>query len=147
MARSKRPKVGYKNPPVASRFRPGVSGNPRGRPKGSKGFAALLRKELRARIDVNGRSGGQQKMSKERIMAAQLVNSAIREPKFIPTIMKLMGLEAEGDGESPAEAFVSDRPEDKIVIDNIVRRIRLGSESPPAEPVSNAENPNPKDSE
>ena len=26
-------KVGYRNPPAASRFRPGVSGNPKGRPK------------------------------------------------------------------------------------------------------------------
>ena len=29
-------KVGYKNPPVHSRFKPGQSGNPKGRPRGSK---------------------------------------------------------------------------------------------------------------
>lgn len=29
-------KVGYKNPPLHSRFKPGQSGNPNGRPKGSK---------------------------------------------------------------------------------------------------------------
>lgn len=29
-------KVGYKRPPEATQFKPGVSGNPHGRPKGSK---------------------------------------------------------------------------------------------------------------
>ena len=29
-------KVGYGRPPLTTRFKPGESGNPRGRPKGSK---------------------------------------------------------------------------------------------------------------
>ena len=33
-------KVGYGNPPAASRFRPGVSGNPKGRPKREKSSVA-----------------------------------------------------------------------------------------------------------
>ena len=34
--------VGYGRPPKASRFKPGQSGNPRGRPKGAVGFKATL---------------------------------------------------------------------------------------------------------
>lgn len=37
--------VGYGKPPVATRFRPGVSGNPRGRPKGSKNKRPGLKEE------------------------------------------------------------------------------------------------------
>jgi hypothetical protein len=37
---SKSYEVGYGKPPVESRFKPGQSGNPRGRPKGSKNRAA-----------------------------------------------------------------------------------------------------------
>lgn len=37
--------VGYAKPPAGSRFRPGVSGNPRGRPKGSKTRRPALNEE------------------------------------------------------------------------------------------------------
>jgi hypothetical protein len=36
--------VGYGRPPKASRFKPGQSGNPRGRPKGAVGFKVTLEK-------------------------------------------------------------------------------------------------------
>jgi hypothetical protein len=38
--------VGYGRPPKARRFKPGQSGNPRGRPKGAVGFKATLEKVL-----------------------------------------------------------------------------------------------------
>lgn len=38
-------KVGYAKPPAATRFRPGQSGNPRGRPRGAKNKASALNEE------------------------------------------------------------------------------------------------------
>jgi hypothetical protein len=40
--------VGYKRPPSHTRFRPGRSGNPTGRPKRKPTFQAVLREELSA---------------------------------------------------------------------------------------------------
>ena len=48
--------VGYAKPPRAHQFKPGVSGNPRGRPKGRKNEATMLDELLFQRIPV--RQGG-----------------------------------------------------------------------------------------
>ena len=39
-------KVGYRRPPKKSRFKPGQSGNPKGRPKGTKNLKRDLIEEL-----------------------------------------------------------------------------------------------------
>lgn len=44
--------VGYGRPPVATRFKPGQSGNPRGRPKGAKNVDTILRDVLMQQIRV-----------------------------------------------------------------------------------------------
>ncbi len=42
--------VGYGKPPVATRFKPGVSGNPRGRPKGAKTVRSFRHEDRLKRI-------------------------------------------------------------------------------------------------
>jgi hypothetical protein len=38
--------VGYGQPPVASRFKPGTSGNPKGRPRGAKNLKTLVKEAM-----------------------------------------------------------------------------------------------------
>jgi hypothetical protein len=45
--------VGYGNPPKDTRFKKGVSGNPKGRPKGSLNVATILIRSLRKRVVIN----------------------------------------------------------------------------------------------
>ena len=47
--------VGYGRPPRAHQFEPGQSGNPRGRAKGAKNEATILRELLQRKIDVRER--------------------------------------------------------------------------------------------
>jgi len=42
--------VGFGKPPRSTRFKPGQSGNPNGRPRGAKNFAVAIEQELAPRI-------------------------------------------------------------------------------------------------
>ncbi len=44
--------VGYSRPPIKNRFKKGVSGNLRGRPKGRINAADMLRKELNRKVTI-----------------------------------------------------------------------------------------------
>lgn len=78
--------VGYKKPPEATRFKPGESGNPKGRPKGAKNFATAIEEELKARITIN-ENGKRRKISKREAIAKQLVNKAASgDSKAIPLL-------------------------------------------------------------
>src|SRR5208282_1497815 len=67
--------VGYGKPPQATRFRKGQSGNPRGRPRGSRNFASLVEEALAEPVAIN-ENGRRRKASKLQVIVKQLVNKA-----------------------------------------------------------------------
>lgn len=69
--------VGYGKPPKHSRFKPGQSGNPKGRPKGARGFKAELDEELKQLITVT-EAGRTRKLSKQRAMIKALFAKALK---------------------------------------------------------------------
>src|SRR5262249_51642198 len=81
--RSERPnslafyKVGYGKPPAGHQFKAGYSGNPKGRPKGSKSTATLLREILDRKVEV--RSGNRlRKISVREAMLTRFAESALK---------------------------------------------------------------------
>lgn len=69
--------VGYGKTPKETRFKPGQSGNPRGRPKHSKNTATILAEELNERISL--REGSKQVIiTKKQAMVKQLMNKAVQ---------------------------------------------------------------------
>jgi len=69
--------VGYKKPPESSRFKPGQSGNPKGRPKEVKNLKTDLEEELSQRINV--REGERSKtVSKQRALVKSALSKALK---------------------------------------------------------------------
>ena len=69
--------VGDKKPPLHTRFKPGVSGNPRGRPKGSVNLRTRVTQQLRQVVPVT-RNGRPAKMRKADLIARQIVDTAAK---------------------------------------------------------------------
>ena len=67
--------VGYGCPPKSGRFKPGQSGNPKGRPKGSKNTATILQEELNSRVPIR-ENGKLRNIPKRRAAIKQQVNKA-----------------------------------------------------------------------
>ena len=69
--------VGYRRPPKSTRFKPGASGNPKGRPKGSRPVGAVLQEIIRQKVSVT-ENGTTRRLPVLEIMLRRLANDAMR---------------------------------------------------------------------
>ena len=114
--------VGRGKPPQHTQFVKGKSGNPKGRPKGSRNFATVIQNELKRRIAVN-EDGKRKKITKREAVAKQLVNKAAAgDPKILPVLLN----EARPYEAAAASSMQSDTmsEDDRMVMDGILRRLR-----------------------
>jgi len=83
-------KVGYGNPPLKSRFKPGVSGNPKGRPKGRVNLKTVLQMELNRTITVK-EGGRNRRLRKGDAWIIKTINSALsNDPKAGAMLINLL---------------------------------------------------------
>jgi hypothetical protein len=114
--------VGYKKPPRHTQFRPGMSGNAKGRPKGAKNFATVIEEELRARIEVT-ENGRRKRISKREAIAKQTVNrAAAGDLKATSTLLNEARFH-ESQNQGPIAQAPVLGPEDQMVMRNILQRI------------------------
>ena len=117
--------VGYGKPPVATRFKKGQSGNPRGRERGSRNLAQLIEAELDQRITVT-ENGQRKTISKREAIAKQLVNKAVGgDQKAIPLLL-VEARSAEADADKGPARVPWRAEEDQKVMLGLLKRLRGG---------------------
>lgn len=116
--------VGKGKPPKNTRFKKGQSGNPKGRPKGSKGALKILDDALREKVQVmeNGRP---RIVSKLELAITQLVNTAATgDPKALQRLLPLI-MVMEGKKEQEAVKEAVDDATDELVMHNLRKRLKM----------------------
>jgi len=82
--------VGYRRPPADRQFKPGQSGNPKGRPKGSKNFVTTFAAILNRPIKIRDRNNGKTRtVSKLEVMIESITNKAMAgDAKAFATVIQ-----------------------------------------------------------
>lgn len=111
--------VGYGKPPAATQFQKGQSGNPKGRPKGSKNLATIVRQAANERVTIVVK-GQQRSITKLEAAAKQLANKAAQgDLKAMQMLLpQLAALDASVVAQ-PLEVIADD---DKAVMASLMKR-------------------------
>jgi Family of unknown function (DUF5681) len=111
--------IGYKNPPMHARFKPGQSGNPSGRAKGSQNLKTLFNKILKEQISLREGSAVRQVSKAEALMRGLVIGALKGDTRSIGTLFRFA--EQTGQFEEPAEPITA------------IRRVIFSWKSPGAE--------------
>ena len=97
--------VGYKRPPVHSRFKPGQSGNPSGRPKGSQNFKTLFDKILKEEVSLREGADVRKVSKAEAVMRGLVVGALKGDARSLGTLFRLA--EQTGHFEEPSSQITA----------------------------------------
>lgn len=133
-ATPKQYEVGYGKPPKSTQFKPGQSGNPKGRTKGSKnGIYTYIKHELNSSITLTDGS----KIIQEQGFARQLTNKALRGD--IQSQKLLFNIHQKGQRKDKAELFMGRLIKEGYVteemIDNFLYHNKIISSAKPCDPI------------
>jgi hypothetical protein len=81
--------VGYGKPPLSTRFKPGTSGNAKGRPTNSKNLKTLIRQALTAKISIREGSSNRRVSKIEGVVLRQLENALKGEDRAAMAVIKM----------------------------------------------------------
>jgi Family of unknown function (DUF5681) len=123
-------KVGYGRPPLHGQFKPGTSGNKKGRPKGARNAKSLVEEVANSPVTVR-ENGKARKTTKLRAMLeAAAVNAMKGDIRALNAFIALLIRTGHLDQSENDELMTSLPDEDEAIIGDYVRRQFAGVESP-----------------
>ena len=99
--------VGYRHPPVHSRFKPGVSGNPAGRSKGRKNLRGIFQQILNEKVSLRDGQGVRKISTAEAALRSMVVGALKGDVRNLAMLLQV----AERAGE------FSDEYSDSLVVE------------------------------
>ena len=84
--------VGYQRPPRATQFKPGQSGNPKGRPKAARGMNSIVRDNLTQKVLVRT-ANGTRRISRIDAVIQKTIELAMKgNPRALIEVLKLYSM-------------------------------------------------------
>lgn len=118
--------VGYAKPPVKTQFKPGKSGNPKGRPKGSKNTYKLLDDLLAQKLSIT-QDGKKTKIDKRTMSLLQLVNKSVKgDFKSTQALLPMM-IQIDENNEQKERMLEALHRDDKKILEEYKKRILEGN--------------------
>ena len=114
--------IGYGKPPKGAQFKPGQSGNSKGRPRDSKNTYTLLKEVLEQKISIK-ENGRDLRIPKKLAMIMQLVNKAVKgDVKAINSLLPHM-LMLDAKEEDKNKILASMNLDDREIITNYLKNM------------------------
>jgi Family of unknown function (DUF5681) len=116
--------VGYGRPPLASRFKPGTSGNSKGRPKGAKNLKTLIKEAMTASISIQEGQKTKRVSRIEGVVLRQLQKALMGSDQAAMAVVKMalqLGFLQDAEGQH-GELTLSGQ--DEVILKELINRGR-----------------------